>query len=157
MSFLSKIFSPITDSLLKTVGGVIDNLHTSSEEKGKLNLELQKAIMAHQVEMEKTLQTELQAKERIIVAEMQQSDNFTKRARPSVVYIFLIIVIGALARPMIFGETPVVLQQMPTEFWQVFGGVMSVWMLGRTAEKFGGKVGSLGKKITGNNSASLFE
>jgi len=158
MSFLAKILSPMTGGFIKAVGDVIDNLHTSSEEKAEKKLELKKMILAHEAMLEKTLQTELQAKERIIVAEMKQGDNFTKRARPAVVYTFVLTILIAVIRSAITGEPPVILEQIPTELWKLWTAVMGVWMVGRTAEKMGanGVFGKITSKVTGSKSG-LFD
>ena len=53
MNILSKIFSSGATELIKGVGGVIDNLHTSKEEKLEAERKIQDLIANHEVEMEK--------------------------------------------------------------------------------------------------------
>ena len=65
---------------------IIDELSASSGEKAKARLQMESLIQDRESEVEQTIRKELESKERIIVAELQQSDNFTKRARPSVIY-----------------------------------------------------------------------
>ncbi len=76
----------------------------------------------------------------IIVAEMQQGDRFTKRARPMVVYsglffIFLVHVAFPLFAFYHGGEVPEI--SLPHEFWWAWTGVVAVWMTGRSFEKYG--------------------
>lgn len=91
-------------------------------------------------EIEQTARAETQARERVLVAELTQGDNFTKRARPSVVYIGLIFialnhVIGPWAAYFIGTEIPEI--TLPTEFWVAWGGIVATWSIGRTMEKRG--------------------
>ena len=55
MNILSKIFSSGATELIKGVGGVIDNLHTSKEEKLAAELKIRELISNYEVEMEKTI------------------------------------------------------------------------------------------------------
>ena len=55
MNILSKIFSSGATELIKGVGGVIDNLHTSQEEKLAAELKIRELISNYEVEMEKTI------------------------------------------------------------------------------------------------------
>ena len=52
MNVLSKIFSSGATELIKGVGGVIDNLHTSKEEKLAAELKIKELISNYEVEME---------------------------------------------------------------------------------------------------------
>ncbi len=114
-----------------------------------------------------------QAKAEIIVAEMNQKDLFTKRARPMIVYsgLFMIFVnhvffpiimkiigvvyylqndaVTAIPAPMVELLQPI---NLPEQFWYTWGGVCSVWVLGRSAEKVkaSGNIGKLSRLITGN-------
>ena len=80
----------------------------------------------------------------IIVSEMQQSDNYTRRARPTIVYVGLICIFLVHVVLPIF-EINIAL---PKEFWWTWTGVCSVWIVGRSAEKLG-KRDSIVKKIAG--------
>ena len=55
MNIISKIFSSGATELVKSVGGVIDTLHTSKEEKLAAELKIKKLISNYEVEMEKTI------------------------------------------------------------------------------------------------------
>ena len=53
MSILSKVFSAGAGDLIKNVGGVIDNLHTSKEEKLEAERKITDMIMGYEAEMQK--------------------------------------------------------------------------------------------------------
>ena len=55
MNILSKIFSSGATELVKGVGEVVDNLHTSKEEKLAAELKIRELISNYEVEMEKTI------------------------------------------------------------------------------------------------------
>lgn len=82
----------------------------------------------------------------IIVAEMSQGDNYTKRARPTVVYsglAFIFVVYVAFPMVAFFSGQAMPTLQLPGEFWWAWGGVVSVWTMGRSMEKRG-----VGGKLT---------
>ena len=55
MSILTKIFSSGATELVKGVGGVIDNLTTSKEEKLEAERKIKELVSNHEVEMEKQI------------------------------------------------------------------------------------------------------
>jgi len=55
MSVLSKIFSSGATELVKGVGEVVDNLHTSQDEKLAAELKIRELISNYEIEMEKTI------------------------------------------------------------------------------------------------------
>lgn len=180
MSWFTSLFAGGASDLIDKVGGVIDNLHLSGEEKQNFKLELQQVIAARDSELEQTLRKNLEAKERIIVAELAQGDSFTKRARPSVVYFGLVMIgLNYFVLPLallVSGNfdkmqtcsTSVVKEQtitncyraeifpLPGEFWAAWGGIVATWAVGRSFEK-AGFGGSMSKAVTGNKRISLFD
>jgi len=75
-----------------------------------------------------------------MIAELNQSDNYTKRARPTVLYAGLLIMfINNVLLPWIayfktgLADIPTI--NLPSEFWIAWGGVASVYAFGRTKEK----------------------
>ena len=83
MNILSKIFSSGATELIKGVGGVIDNLHTSKEEKLEAERKIQTLIANHEVEMEKTITDRWKS-------DMKSDSWLSKNVRPSVL-IFLVV------------------------------------------------------------------
>ena len=80
---LSKILSGGAADLVKKVGGVIDNLHTSKEEKLAAELKIKDMIMGYEAEMQK------QVTERWKV-DMNSDSWLSKNIRP-LVLVFLVI------------------------------------------------------------------
>jgi hypothetical protein len=83
MSILTKIFSSGATELIKGVGGVIDNLHTSKEEKLEAEQKIKDMIMGYEAEMQK------QVTERWKV-DMNSDSWLSKNIRPMVL-IFLVV------------------------------------------------------------------
>ena len=83
MSILTKIFSSGATELVKGIGGVIDNLHTSKEEKLEAESKIQDLIANHDVEMEKQITSRWDS-------DMKSDSWLSKNVRPSVL-IFLVV------------------------------------------------------------------
>jgi len=117
----------------------------SGEQKAKAQIQLQEMLQQRE-------NTVIDAQKSIIVAEMQQSDNFTKRARPSLVYaglLFIFLVHVVLPMFAFFCNRPVPELSLPGEFWASWATVVGIWSLGRSAEKRG-TTGKIVNLITGN-------
>ncbi len=84
MGWLGRIFGGGLGSLLGQVGGLIDRFKLPPGEKQKFMLEMETLVQKRDSEIEETIRAELGAKERVLGAELQQGDNYTKRARPTV-------------------------------------------------------------------------
>ena len=80
---LGKIFSGGAADLIKGVGGVIDNLHTSGEEKLAAENKIKELIANYETEMEKNITSRWQA-------DMNSDSWLSKNVRP-LVLIFLVI------------------------------------------------------------------
>lgn len=148
MGLLDGIFGGAAEGLVKGIGGIIDSVTTTDEERMAAKLKVQQLIHAENQETEKTLRRELEAKERILVAELQQSDGYTKRARPSIVYAGLVIALGS-ATAKFLGSDVDVAGLVPVEFWWAWGGVTGTWVVGRSMEKRGISNG-FSQKVTGS-------
>lgn len=142
MSWLDKILGSGVKDVLGGVDDIIGRFKASPEAKQEFKLELERLMQQRDAEIEQSLRTELLAKEKVLVAELQQGDNYTKRARPTVVYaglafIFLNYCIVPLVQT-IAGKivTPL---ELPTEFWAAWGGIVGTWVIGRSAEKRGAR------------------
>jgi len=83
MSIIGKIFSSGAGELIKNVGGVIDNLHTSKEEKLEAEAKIKDLVMGYEAEMQK------QVTERWKM-DMQSDSWLSKNIRP-LVLIFLVV------------------------------------------------------------------
>ena len=83
MSILTKILSSGAGELVKNVGGVIDNLHTSKEEKLAAEQKVKELIANYEIEMEKNITARWQA-------DLKSDSWLSKNVRPMVL-IFLIV------------------------------------------------------------------
>ncbi|MFZ0255386.1 MAG: holin family protein [Gammaproteobacteria bacterium] len=140
MSWFSRIFSGSLGSLVEQVGNVVDNFHLSAEEKQQFKLELEALLQRRDSEIEQTLRSELEAKERILVAELEQGDSFTKRARPTVVYAglgFIFFNYGLVPALAWLSGAEVAPLELPSEFWWGWSGIVATWSVGRSLERMG--------------------
>lgn len=143
MELMKKLFSKGITDVVDSVGNIIDRFTLSKEEKMEFKLEMQNRLMKMENELEETYRTELQTRSDIIKAEMAQGDNYTKRARPSIVYsgllfvFFVYVLIPVIA--YISGTPAENMPQieLPAEFWWAWGTVVGVYGIGRSAEKMG--------------------
>ena len=83
MSLITKLFSGGAVDLVKGVGGVIDNLHTSKEEKLAAEQKIQELIANHQAKMEQNITDRWSA-------DMNSDSWLSKNVRP-LVLIFLVV------------------------------------------------------------------
>ena len=83
MSILTKIFSSGATELIKGVGGVIDNLHTSKEEKLAAEQKVKELISSYEIEMEKNITERWKM-------DMQSDSWLSKNIRP-LVLVFLVV------------------------------------------------------------------
>ena len=83
MSILNKIFSAGASDLVKNVGGVIDNLTTTKEEKLEAERKIKELIANYEVEMEKNITARWEA-------DLKSDSWLSKNVRPMTL-IFLIV------------------------------------------------------------------
>ena len=80
---LGKLFSGGAADLVKGVGGVIDNLHTSQEEKLEAERKIKELMANYEVEMEKNITSRWEA-------DLKSDSWLSKNVRP-LVLVFLIV------------------------------------------------------------------
>ena len=83
MSILTKLFSSGATELIKGVGGVIDNLHTSGEEKLAAEQKIKELVSSYEIEMEKNITERWKM-------DMQSDSWLSKNIRP-LVLVFLVV------------------------------------------------------------------
>ena len=83
MSILTSIFSGGATELVKGVGGVIDDLHTSEEEKLEAAQKIKELVSNYEVEMEKNITARWEV-------DLKSDSWLSKNVRP-LVLIFLIV------------------------------------------------------------------
>lgn len=139
-------------SIAEFAKGIVDRIfppQASAEEKLAAQTQIQQMIEMRENAV-------IDAKAAIMVAEMNQDDNFTKRGRPTLLYsglgfIFIVhVLIPLLSWLAVFLGNPTALPTftLPSEFWWAWSGVCGLYVLGRSAEKTGGEAsGLLGKTM----------
>ena len=83
MNILGTIFSGGAKDLVEGVGGVIDNLHTSEEEKLEANQKIKELVSNYEVEMEKQITDRWKS-------DMASDSWLSKNVRPLVLVILVI-------------------------------------------------------------------
>ncbi len=83
MSILTKMFSGGAADLIKSVGGVVDNLTTSKEEKLEAERKIKELIANYEIEMEKNITSRWEA-------DLKSDSWLSKNVRPMTL-IFLIV------------------------------------------------------------------
>ena len=83
MSILGKMFSGGAADLINSVGDVVDNLHTSKEEKLAAQHKIKKLVANYEVEMEKNITDRWKA-------DMNSDSWLSKNVRP-LILIFLVV------------------------------------------------------------------
>jgi len=83
MSVLGKIFSSGATELVKGVGGVLDNLITSKEEKLEAERKVKELVSSYEIEMEKNITERWKM-------DMQSDSWLSKNIRP-LVLVFLVV------------------------------------------------------------------
>ena len=127
MSILGNLFSGGAADLVKGVGGVIDDLHTSKEEKLEAAQKIKQLIATYEIEMEKNISDRWKA-------DMNSDSWLSKNVRP-LVLIFLVVSTVL----MIFidaGTIAFEVEQKWTDLLQlVLITVIGAYFGGRTMEK----------------------
>ena len=83
MNFLTNIFSAGATELVKGVGGVLDNLTTSKEEKLEAEQKIKELVANYEVEMEKNITSRWEA-------DLKSDSWLSKNVRP-LTLVFLIV------------------------------------------------------------------
>ena len=127
MSILASIFSGGATELVKGVGGVIDDLHTSEEEKLEAAQKVKELVSNYEVEMEKQITDRWKS-------DMASDSWLSKNVRP-LVLVFLVITTVL----MIFidaGTIKFVVEEKWTDLLQlVLITVIGAYFGGRSLEK----------------------
>ena len=127
MSILTNLFAGGAADLVKSVGGVIDNLHTSKEEKLEAEAKIKALIAEHEAKMEQNITDRWSS-------DMNSDSWLSKNVRP-LVLIFLVVSIVL----MIFidaGTIKFVVEEKWTDLLQlVLITVIGAYFGGRSLEK----------------------
>lgn len=150
MSLLSTLFGGGLKGILDGAENIIGKFKLSPTDKQQFKLEMEALLQRQESELESTYRKELEAKMEIMKAELTQGDTFTKRARPTIVYMGLFFILLE-----VFGVRHIILAQVydtttgdyadileaSNEVFQYFlvawASVVGVYGIGRTVEKTG--------------------
>ena len=83
MKVLNKLFSGGASKLVESVGGVLDNVITTKDEKLEAKRKLKELILSHEAEMERNITDRWQA-------DMNSDSWLSKNVRPMIL-IFLVV------------------------------------------------------------------
>lgn len=127
-------FQPIIQAIL----GVINKIIPDPQQQAQIQMELTKALLDKDSQV-------LSAMKDVMVADAQQDDKYTKRARPSVVYwsMAMVTIVGVAG---LFGEAqPIIsaLQAVPSDLYNLMTVGIGAFGLSRGVEK---GIGALKKK-----------
>ena len=124
----------------KLAADIIGKFKADPTKKQEIEGDLAKLNEQLKMKVEDHITEEIHGRTEIIKAEMAQGDKWTKRARPAVVYSGLLFIFINYVLPTLFqygGLKPLPTIQLPSEFWEAWKVVVSVWSVGRTLEKVG--------------------
>ncbi len=146
--WLGKLLGEGGSKLLDGVMGGIAKIKDSHLSDKEARQQMEAIIHTEMMAQMELISGEIGAKERIMVAELQQGDKYTKRARPTIVYVGLA---GALIDAINYIDFT-----LPQQFWIAWGGVVGVYGIGRTFEKIkkDGLIGKVATVITGKKQVS---
>ena len=139
MPALGDIIKGAADSIIGGATKIFDDLHTSPEEKADIAAKMATVVNERMEIITSEIQARFKMVTDVIQADNASGDNYTKRARPTVVYFGLVaIFLNHLVLPWaahFAGDGVVPAIELPVEFWVAWGGIVSVWSVGRSAEK----------------------
>jgi hypothetical protein len=136
---------PILDQILggnvaSFIGGLIDKFHMSPEDKAKFQAAVdanQTQLALAQIDLQKKaedeLQSEVQAASANIRADAASGDKYTSRARPSVIYVVLVIL---TANYLVFPLLGKPLLALPDPLFWLFGSCVLGYTGARSWDKF---------------------
>lgn len=186
MSLLKKLgdfFAGAGGNVIDTIADTADRFITSADEKKAFLVEIKKIeeeqrqnqrrfvremedlTQKRESEIEQTIRAELDAQKSIIVAELQQGDKYTKRARPTVVYVGLVFILleilglrHLILNNLELGENAAAIIASSDSIFKTFlaawAGVVGVYAVGRSVEKRGTR-NEWTSAITGSGSTDI--
>src|SRR5947207_1734937 len=116
----SKSTDASVGTMIERAGAAVDGLKLPPDQKTQLQIELQELVRQRDAEMAAHYDQEAQAKQSVIAAELAQGDEYTKRARPTVVYAGLVFIfIDYVVVPLVtrFTSGTASSLALPSEFW----------------------------------------
>ena len=126
MSILGKIFSSGAKELVESVGGIVDELHTSKEEKAELKHKFEEMIMSYESKMQQEVTKRWEAD--------MQGNWLTKSIRP-LTLAFLMVVLTTFTL-VDFGYVDMDIKDSWIDLWQILSiTCFGAYFGGRSYEK----------------------
>lgn len=150
MNWLKSLISGAGNGLLEGVGGIIGKFKMDPAEKAQVEVALKQLVANHERELELTLRAEIEGKTRVMVAELQSDDKFTKRTRPVLVRSGIALAFLQALLPFVaqFSGQAIEPIVVPVAFWVAWGGATSVYSYSRSRyDKQGIQVNALGVPV----------
>ena len=126
MGILSKIFSSGAKGLVDSVGGIIDEIHTSKEEKQEMKLKIQEMITSHEAKIQEQVTRRWEAD--------MKGNWLTKSIRPlSLAFLLLALTTFTLVD---FGFVDLNIKDSWIELWKMLAiTAFGAYFGGRSYEK----------------------
>ena len=126
MGILGKIFSSGAKDLVESVGGIIDNLHTSKEEKAEMKHKIQEMILSHEAKIQEQVTRRWEAD--------MQGNWLSKSVRPlSLIFLLFVLTIFTLID---FGFVELSIKDSWIDLWQMLAiTAFGAYFGGRSYEK----------------------
>lgn len=135
-------------SLAGAVGKIVDNIHTSEEEKLKIKAQISQVEKEHLAKMkdleneaERIVAEEIKTKTELMIAETKSDDKFVRRVRPIVflslttVFLLLLFMFGIASLLGIHLNITPEFMDMMDMFKNIYMAFLSIYVGGRTVEK----------------------
>lgn len=126
MGILGKIFSGGAKDLVESVGGIIDEIHTSKEEKQEMKLKIKEMITSHEAKIQEQVTRRWEAD--------MQGNWLSKSVRPlSLIFLLLVLTIFTLID---FGFVELSIKDSWIDLWQMLAiTAFGAYFGGRSYEK----------------------
>ncbi len=133
MIFKKKLFGP----LINKVADAANELDLPQEEKMQFKQNIQNIILERQKEAEQAERAKPRSAAEVTTSELRQDDKYTKRARPTIIYVGIALIIWAYAVVPILNSqfelgVPV---DIPQFFWNAWAAIVVAYAGGRSVEK----------------------
>ena len=152
MSWLTGIIGKLGDGLVKEIGDIVDDLHTSDEERAKaaiakatLQLRARETMQKLHNEMEQAYLDDMKNQRALAKAELASEDWWVRRSRPAASWGRVVIVLlNYFVLPLIAAFVPRVVApvSMPEMAWVSLLALSGVYNLMRSVDKGNLRFGS---------------
>lgn len=129
---LSKIFGQPASDLVKSVGGIIDNLNTSDKEKLDARIALATIEAKFNADLLTADAATVKEQAEVIKAEVESASWMARNWRPILMLVLTYILAHTYVLVPLFSLKPVIL---PEQMWELLKLGMGGYIIGRSVEK----------------------